>query len=122
MKKNIHISKILLFIFLISFGFLEAAEKDINNEWCIANGGITEYRTKDGTYVDCLTDTYAIEVEYDYNWKESIGQSLHYAETTGKQPAILFIKRKSSKKDYFQELKRTVVEFKLPIKIFIISD
>ena len=116
------IIKAILFICLFSSGLLNAAEKDINEKWCIANGGITEYRTKDGTYVDCLTDTYAIEVEYDYNWKESIGQTLHYAETTGKQPAILFIKRKLSKKDYLQELKRTVVEFKLPIKLFVINE
>ena len=32
-------------------------------------GGITEFRTKDGTYVDCLTEEYAVEVEFDYNWK-----------------------------------------------------
>ena len=85
-------------------------------------GGITEFRTKDGTYVDCLTEDYAMEVEFDYNWKEAIGQSLHYAETTGKKPAIVIIRRPNSKKDYFAQIQRLVVRFDVPIKIFSIQE
>ena len=116
-KKNL-----LLLLFCLSFGFVEASEKDINESWCSSNQGIVEFRTKDGTYVDCLTNEYAIEAEFDYNWKESIGQSLHYAESTGKKAAILFIKRSNSYKNYFAELERVVVEFKLPIKLIIINE
>ena len=113
-KKNI-----LIFLTFINLSFVEAAEKDINEAWCSLNNGIAEFRTKDGTYVDCLTDEYAIEVEFDYNWKEAIGQSLHYAETTQKKPAILFIQRQQSNKDYLNELQRTILKFELPIKVFI---
>ena len=42
--------------------------------------GVSQFTTKDRTYVDCLTSEFAVEAEYDYNWKEAIGQSLHYAE------------------------------------------
>jgi len=116
-KKNLQIALLCL-----SFSLADASEKDINEKWCASMSGITEFRTKDGTYVDCLTEEHAIEVEFDYNWKEAIGQSLHYAESTEKKAAILFIKRSKSKKDYFAELKRVVVEFNLPIKLIIINE
>ena len=45
----------------------------------------------DKTRVDCLTDEYAIEFEWAKKWAESIGQSLYYAEMTGKKPAIAII-------------------------------
>ena len=99
-----------------------ASEKSINARWCDSRGGISEFRTKDGTYVDCLTDIYAVEAEFDNNWKEAIGQSLHYAESTNKKAAILFIKRQKSKKDYLDELERVIDKFQLPIKVFVINN
>ena len=72
--------------------------------------------------MDCLTEEYAVEVEFDYNWKESIGQSLHYAEATNKKPAVLIIKRAKSKKDYLLELNKTIDKFNLPITIFVINE
>ena len=72
--------------------------------------------------MDCLTEEYAVEVEFDYNWKESIGQSLHYAEATNKKPAVLIIKRAKSKKDYLLELNQTIDKFNLPITIFAINE
>ena len=44
-----------------------ASENDVNVAWCSSMGGESEFRTKDGTYVDCLTDELAIEAEYDFN-------------------------------------------------------
>ena len=98
-----------------------ASEKSINARWCDSRGGISEFRTKDGTYVDCLTDIYAVEAEFDNNWKEAIGQSLHYAESTNKKAAILFIKREKTKKDYYGELERVINRYKLPITVFVIE-
>ena len=99
-----------------------SSEKDIARFWCSAREGMNEFRTKYGTYVDCLTAKYAVEVEYDNNWKEAIGQSLHYAEATGKSPAILLIKRKSSNKDYYQELSKVITQYQLPIKVYQIQE
>tara|TARA_B100001093_G_C26579626_1_gene906693 strand:- start:284 stop:757 length:474 start_codon:yes stop_codon:yes gene_type:complete len=97
------------------------SEGSINTRWCDSRGGIAEFRTKDGTYVDCLTDTYAVEAEFDNNWKEAVGQSLHYAESTNKEAAILLIKRQKSKKDYYSELERVINKFQLPIKVFLVE-
>ncbi len=101
---------------------LKPSESFINARWCDSKGGISEFRTKDGTYVDCLTDTYAVEAEFDNNWKEALGQSLHYAESTNKKAAILLIKRQNSKKDYYNELERVINKFKLPIKVFLVGE
>ena len=101
--------------------FVGFTENSINTWWCNSRGGRTEFKTKDGTYVDCLTDIYAVEAEFDSNWKEAVGQSLHYAESTNKRAAILFIKQKSSRKDYYNELERVISKYQLPITIFTIE-
>ena len=112
-----------LIIFLTGIPIcLYSAERDINTAWCSSVGGDDEFRTKDGTYVDCLTDEYAIEAEYDYKWKEGIGQALHYAESTNRKAAILFIKRAKSRKDYYNEMMRVINRYDLPIKIFVIEE
>ena len=120
---NIHIfnmKKLLALLLLSPISY--SAEKDVNKLWCASMNGDYEFRTKDGTYVDCITDDFAIEAEYDYKWKEAIGQSLHYAETTNKKAAILFIKRNESKKGYLSELNRVIAKFDLPIRVFVTSE
>ena len=113
----------LLLIFIFSISLLSfSSERQINQSWCKSIGGDDEYRTKDGTYVDCITSDYAIEAEYDYKWKEGIGQSLHYAESTNKKAGILFIKRSKSKKDYLSEMMRVIEKYNLPIEVFIIEE
>ena len=112
--------KLFLLVFLIPNLF--ASENDVNQSWCLSMGGDDQFRTKDGTYVDCLTDKYAIEAEYDYNWKEAIGQSLHYAESTNRAAGILFIKRAKSKKDNRSELLRVINKYNLPIEVFFIEE
>tara|TARA_B100000795_G_scaffold269528_1_gene259177 strand:- start:3998 stop:4342 length:345 start_codon:yes stop_codon:yes gene_type:complete len=111
-----------LFILALLIPNLFASENDVNQSWCLSMGGDDQFRTKDGTYVDCLTDKYAIEAEYDYNWKEAIGQSLHYAESTNKEAGILFIKRAKTKKDYYNEMIRVINRYDLPIKVFVIQE
>lgn len=110
--------KLLLFaVFFTLMG--EASEKSINESWCSEMGGITEHRTSYGTYADCLTEDLAIEVEYDYNWKESIGQALHYAEATGRSAGILLIIRSKSNVNYLEQLNGVINKYDLPIKVFV---
>lgn len=52
-----------------------------------------QFRTPDGSYVDVLTPTHAIEVDYGPKWKEAVGQALFYAITTEKQPGIILLVR-----------------------------
>ena len=84
-----------LFLLLTLFGAITFAESVrplkesyYQNEWC---KGQIEVRLPDRTRVDCLTDEYAIEIDFAINWKQGIGQSLHYALVTGKKPGIALI-------------------------------
>ena len=111
-----------LFILFILTPWILYSENEINKAWCLSIGGNDQYITKYGTYVDCLTEQYAIETEFDYKWKEAIGQSLHYAEATKKKAAILLIKRKQSNKDYYNELMNVINKYNLPIRVFTIDE
>lgn len=57
---------------------------------CACEGLEQEFHTDAGTYADCVSDTHAIEIESTEDWAEAIGQSLHYAEQTGKRAKVLF--------------------------------
>lgn len=59
--------------------------------WCGKHDGILEYKLNDNTRVDCLTERYAVEVDFANKWAECIGQSLHYGHKTHRQPACLLI-------------------------------
>ncbi len=91
-----------------------------NRLWCIVKGGKAEVSKKYGR-IDCMTSTHAVEADWDYKWKEGIGQSLAYAADTGKKPAILLIIRKSSGKNYKQFLKDVIKRRNLGIAVFTID-
>ncbi|MDH3976454.1 MAG: hypothetical protein OEV42_19490 [Deltaproteobacteria bacterium] len=74
-------------------------EKYYQEKWCARMGGITEYVLDDGSRVDCLTDEYAVEVDFADKWHEAVGQSLYYALKTGKKPGILLITEKKKTLD-----------------------
>ena len=80
-------------------------EKVYQEHFCKQFGGITEYRLKDKTRVDCLLDGYAIEVDFAQKWAESIGQSLYYASKTSRKAAVLLIMEDPNKdQKYLQRL------------------
>ena len=93
-------------------------EKYYQTKMCNNLNGIMEYRLKDKTRVDCLTDDLAIEVDWAKKWAESIGQSLYYAQMTNKKPAVGLIVGRNDKK-FVARLK--VVANKLNIKIIILE-
>ena len=111
-----------IFLILILTPMIFSSENEINKTWCTSVNGNDQFITMYGTYVDCLTEDYAIEAEFDYKWKEAIGQSLHYAEATNKKAAILLIKRKQSNKDYYNEMMNVINKYDLPIKVFLINE
>lgn len=49
-----------------------------------------------GTEVDCISDTHAIEVDFTNKWAEAIGQSLQYASALRRLPGIILICRSES--------------------------
>jgi hypothetical protein len=94
-------------------------ERHYQTIFCDDLDGEMEYVLKDRTRVDCLTDEYAIEVDFAKKWAEGIGQSLHYAQMTGKKPAIGFIMNTKKDQRYFKRL--DTLAKKYGIKVFIIE-
>lgn len=82
---------ILALVFSQGIAFARAPERAYQEEWCAKEGGVVEYTLPDRTRVDCLTGEYAIEVDFSSKWAEAVGQSLYYAEMTGKRPGVLLI-------------------------------
>ena len=78
-----------------------------------------EYVLKDRTRVDCLTDTYAIEVDFAKKWAESIGQSLYYAKMTEREPAIPIILDIKKDQRYLKRLNLIAKEY--DIRVFVIE-
>ena len=76
-----------------------------------------EVRLEDGTRCDLLTDTHAYEIEYDVDWKESIGQTLHYAHVTGRKAGVILIMHSRHSKRYLAQLKAIIKTFELPIEV-----
>lgn len=66
-------------------------EREYQECWCMQVGGEAEYVLGDGCRVDCLTDEYAVEVDFADKWAEAVGQSLYYAYQTGRKPGVLLI-------------------------------
>ena len=114
---------VIIFLSLILFGCAAKAKKLNERHYqtilCNELNGEMEYVLKDKTRVDCLTDEYAIEVDFAKKWAESIGQSLYYAHMTAKKPAVGLIMNSKKDERYFKRLKVMADEYE--IKIFVIN-
>ena len=58
----------------------------------------------DGTECDILTPQWAIEVDFAEKWYESVGQSLHYAVVSGRDPGIVLILDEDSDNKHVRRL------------------
>ena len=94
-------------------------ESEYRDAFCDRIGGVREYQLKDRARIDCLSDTYAIEIEFARKWAEGIGQSLYYAQMSGKKPAIALIMAPGKEETYLNRL--NTVATRHGIKIFIID-
>ena len=102
---------------LLPLAPLFAAERDYQKAWCDAHGGTMEVVLPDKTRVDCLTATHAIEFDFAPKWAEAIGQALHYAALTGKQPGIVLIMAPGDEK-FRSRLLATTAGFCLRIELW----
>lgn len=94
-----------LFLLLPALAFAGGApESAYRDAWCKEAKGITEFRLRDNTRVDCLTKNYAVEVEFASKWSQSVGQALHYARLSGEKPAVVLIIEKPADWDYYWKL------------------
>lgn len=64
--------------------------------------GEAEHRLPDGSRVDILTDTHAIEVEWSDKWPEAIGQAAYYAMATDREPCVWLLLRGRFDEDYLR--------------------
>lgn len=101
--------KYIVFIatILITISVSEAGqarrESTYRDAWC---RGETEVLLPNGTRADCVTTRHAIEVEFAHKWQQAIGQSLNFADQTGKQPAILLIIERDKDWRYYRKCRR----------------
>ncbi|MDF1554762.1 MAG: hypothetical protein P1P84_16955 [Deferrisomatales bacterium] len=86
--------------------------------WCAERGGETEVVLEDGTRVDCVTATHAVEFEFADKWAEAIGQSLHYARRTGRRAGVVLILEDAAERRYWQRLTGNITYFGLPIDVW----
>jgi len=126
MKEGQRVDKRVVFV-SIAFAILFAGctkkrykEKYYQTQLCNELGGVMEQSLLDRSRVDCLTDEYAIEVDFARKWAEGAGQALYYALMTDKKPAVGLIVRDSDKD------RRRVKRFerlakKYAIKLYIIQ-
>ena len=82
-----------------------------------AYGGEVEVRLEDGSRVDLLTKTYAVEVEHSENWKEAIGQALHYTMLTDRKAGIILVSEHRRSLKHFERLWAVIAKYRLPIEV-----
>jgi len=66
--------------------------------------------------VDCLTEEYAIEMDFGGKWAEAIGQSLSYAAMTGKKAGIVLIVGKKGDR-YIARIQKIIDVHSLDIRL-----
>jgi hypothetical protein len=91
MKLSATLTTSLLLFSLESLSAPPHDEAYYSDRFCKEREGVSEVILEDLSRVDCLTEKYAVEADRAYKWAEAIGQSLLYANSTGKTPAVLII-------------------------------
>jgi hypothetical protein len=111
-----------LFLLLFSTNALASTEAYNNNIYCSAMRGQQEYKLENRVRVDCLTDKYAIEMDWANKWYEGITQSLYYAMKTGKQAKLVLIMKSNDDAKYVTRAKETVDFYQLPVELELLKD
>lgn len=122
-NKVVAIIIMVICIPLIGISFLPSSsfskERDYQMKWCESMSGVTEVVLPDRSRVDCVTEEYAVEVEFAHKWQEAIGQSLFYSIILEKLPGIALIVDESTDNKYIERLK--IVSDKYNIRVWIIK-
>lgn len=79
--------------------------------WC---AGLSEVTLDDRTRVDCLEDSVAWEVDRGANWKEAVGQALHYGRMTQRRPGVLLL---DPAPRHIEQIQAVIEHWALPIKV-----
>ena len=86
---TIILTTILFILILVGATFYNALakrlEKDYQKQYCDTLKGIIEYRLPDGTRIDCLTEDFAIEFDFQNKWAECFGQAKYYSKKINRE-------------------------------------
>lgn len=118
------INKLFLLIILFFLSFSSYAiekEEFYSKKFCEELSGQSQFKLKDLSRVDCLTETHAYEVDWADGMKvyEAVGQSLYYASQTGKKPGILLLIRKDNSEKHIRKIKEVIRYFDLDIELIL---
>lgn len=98
------------------------SESDYRIALCGSSGFSQEVHLTNGTRADCLSETHAIEIDFASKWAEAIGQSLSYADETGKSPAVILICKSGTERKCLKWsllFEQAVSHWHLPIKVWL---
>ena len=118
LNKTITICAWMVSIAYCKLSYSAQHESWYQNIWCIGMGGIIEKQMENGRRIDCLTENYAIEMDFAWKWQEALGQSLEYSILSNKKAGIVLILTKNSDYAYWDRLNLVVNTFELPIKLW----
>lgn len=91
--------------------------------WCKAHNGITEYKNRDYTRVDCLTKDNAVEFDFAKKWAESVGQALHYQLMTGKRgKVVLILEKPADKSTYYKRVEALAKKYNFDVEAITPND
>ena len=111
----------LILFGVVTISYAKNTENFFQHQWCLKEGGQTEYTLPDSTRIDCLTESHAVEVDFAQKWAEAIGQSLHYSLMSGKRAGILLILRKPHDELLLKRIQSVIHHFNLPIDVFTLN-
>jgi len=122
-----HITKLLIIIFIIHTNVVYAKrhhfEKYYQNLYCNNSVGTKEYKPARDRFVrvDCLTEQYAIEIDFSNKHYEALGQALYYSTLTNKSAGIWLIVEEPRNMKHAVRLVRNIRLNKLSVTVWVIK-
>lgn len=114
------VAMILVYLVLPSMAARQHVEAWYQRQWCEAHGGETEIVLEDGSRVDCLTASHAIEFDFADKWAESIGQAMNYAALTDKRGGIVLIGAPDG--PGVTRIRNMIEVYRLPIDLWTVEE
>ena len=97
-------------------------EKTYQKQFCEQIGGGTEYYLLDRSgRVDCITNEYAIEVDFANKYTEGVTQALYYGMKTNRKSGLLLIVEDDSERKYVDRTEGVIKHYNLPIRLWTIT-
>ena len=97
------------------------SEAEYQKQWCAKHNGEIDYKTQDKTTVDCLTDTYSVELDLAEKWVQAMRKSRDQSLSTGKAPGVVLILQNSADEKHLFKIREVVEKRRLGIKIWTVG-